>query len=89
MIKYNYCIKENDCVLSKEYIQPTINENFDKHVLKLNVNYLDKSNLQNKSFYEFFSKFGIIEYTIGDKTYSQRSNFEELRSKKINNKNNI
>lgn len=89
LIKYNYCIKENDCVLSKEYIQPTINENFDKHILKLNVNYIDESNLQNKSFYEFFSKFGIIEYTIGDKTYSQRSNFEELKSKKINNKNNI
>jgi len=89
LINYNYCISENDCILSKEYITPTINENFDKHVLKLTVDYVDKSNLNTKSFYDFFSKFGTIEYKVNGKLYIQNSNFEQLKSKKTDNKNNI
>lgn len=89
LIKYNYCIKDDDCILSKEYITPNINQNFDKHVLKLNVDYLDESKLNIKTFYEFFSKFGAIEYKIGDALYVQKSNFEELKSKKIDNQNNV
>jgi hypothetical protein len=89
LINYNFCIKNNECFLSKEYITPTINENFDKHILKLNVNYSNKSNLNINTFYDFFSKFGVIEYKIGEKLYNQNSNFEELKSKKIDNKNNV
>lgn len=89
LIKYNYCINEKDCLLSKEYIVPTINQNFDKHIMKLDVNYKNESDLNVKKFYDFFSMFGIIEYKIGDKTYIQNSRFEELKSKKTDNKNNI
>lgn len=89
LIKYNYCITENDCISSKEYVTPTINQNFDKYILKLSVDYVDKSNLNTKNFYDFFSKFGIIEYKINDNLYIQSSNFEQLKSKKVDNKNNI
>lgn len=89
LIRYNYCVKENDCIVSKEYIVPTINENFDKHILKLEVKYNDESNLNINKFYDFFSKFGTIEYKIDGVIYTQNANFEELKSKKTDNKNNI
>lgn len=89
LIKYNYCISDNDCVLSKEHIKASIDENFDKTILKLNVEYTDNSDLQTKRFYNFFSKFGVVYYKIGDKWYSQRNNFEELKSNKVKAKNDV
>lgn len=89
LIKYNYCITEDDCIPSKEYIKPTINQNFDKVVLKLDVNYKNNSNLNIENFYQFVYSFGTIYYKIGDKWYYQGSKFEQLTSKKTNNGNNI
>ena len=89
LIKYNYCVKDNDCIESKEYIVPTINTNFDKYILRLDVKYNDESDLNINKFYDFFLRFGVIEYKIGDKTYIQNTEFEELKSKKIDNKNNV
>ena len=89
VMKYNYCISEKECLLSKEYIKPSINENFDKTILKLNVEYLDESDLDTKNFYDFFSKFGTIYYKIGDTWYFQRGKFEEIKSNKVNDKKNV
>ena len=83
-IKYDYCVDENDCVESYEYLRPTLNTNFDKYILKLNVDYKDNSRLGLKTFYELFSRFGTISYKIGDKWYYQNSNFEEIKSNKTN-----
>ena len=88
-IKYDYCVTSKECITSKEYIKPTINQNFDKQILKLDVDYEDNSDLNIKTFYDFFVKFGVIEYKIDNKWYIQSGGFEELKSKKINNKNNI
>jgi len=88
LINYKYCI-EKDCVLSKEYIKPTINENFDKVILKLQINFANNSKLDLINFYSFFSKFGTIQYKKGNLWFSQNSNFEELKSTKTNNENNI
>lgn len=89
LIKYNYCVTKHDCVLSKEYIKPSANQNFDKHVLKISVDYSNNSNLSMNKFYQFFSNFGSIEYKKNETWYSQSSGFEELKSKKIDNKNNV
>lgn len=86
-IKYNYCFEENDCIISKEYIQPTINENFDKVVLKLSVDFSNESKVDADDFYDFFSNFGIIQYKIGETWLSQNSSFENLKSKRVNSKN--
>jgi len=89
LIKYNYCVKEDNCLLSKEYIKPTLNENFDKIVMKLSLNYNDNSSLNFKKFYDIFSRFGSIYYKLNDKWYYQNNNFEELKSNKVDNKNNV
>lgn len=89
LIEYNYCIKENDCILSKEYLKPSINENFHKCILRLNVDYKDNSNLKLNSFYDFFEKFAHIYYQIDGEWYYQNDNFEEINSNKMTPGNNI
>lgn len=88
LIEYKYCIKEEDCILSKEYLKPSINKNYDKIVLKINVDYTSTSDLDLNEFYDLLSSFGSIVYKKGDKVYTINS-FEEIKSKKVSNKNNI
>ncbi len=82
LISYNYCMSDNDCINSIEYLKPTINTTFDKYILKLNVEYSNNSYIDSKTFYDFLSSFGYISYKIGDKWYNQESNFEQIKSKK-------
>ena len=81
--KYEYCI-DKYCINSKEYMRPSLNQNFDKVILRVDVNYFDNSELNINSFYKFLSRFGSIEYKIKDKWYLQSNNFEELKSNKTN-----
>lgn len=87
LVQYNYCVKANDCIISYEYLTGSINENFDKYVLRLEIEYKNESNISAVNFYNLLNKFGDIEYKIGDKWYTQVSNFEEIKStrKKENN----
>lgn len=89
LLEYNYCYKKNECLLSKEYLKPSIDTNFDKYILRLNVEYNDNSYLNTERFYDLFSKFGSIYYCINDTCYIQSGIFEEIKSNKINTKNNI
>ena len=87
IINYNYCIAKDDCLNSKEYIKPSIDKNFDKYVLKLELDYLNSSDLSVDNFYKLLSNFGTISYKIEDIWYLQKSDFEEIKSKKTENKN--
>ena len=55
--------------------------------MKLNVEYNNSSNLDADTFYEFFSKFGSVYYSINGTWYSQNSKFEEIKSTKLSEKN--
>lgn len=87
LIEYEYCIKDDDCLKSKEYLKATVDKNFDKYILKLNVEYDENTDLGVGTFYEFFSKFGSIYYNINGVWHSQIFNFEEIKSNKIFEKN--
>jgi len=90
LIKYNYCFSKDECIVSKEYITPSLDQNFDKVILKINVDYINNNTeLKLKSFFDFFNTFGSIKYRIGDTWYTQSTSFEQLKSKKVDNKNNI
>lgn len=86
LIEYNYCVKKNDCILSKEYLKPSINENYDKVIFKLNLKYSNNSKLY-LDFFDLFIKFGSINYKIYNVWYTQKSGFEEIKSLKSNKKN--
>ena len=88
LIEYNYCIKENDCIASKEYLKASIDKNYDKVILKLDVEYNSENDLDINTFYKFLSKFGDIYYSIGD-TWYKISDFEEIKSKRISAKNSV
>ena len=61
LVEYNYCINDNDCILSKEYLVASINENFDKYILRLDINYNDNSSLKLSDFYDLLEGFGSIQ----------------------------
>ena len=88
LINYNYCIKENDCIISSEYLKPSIDQNYDKVILKLNVEYMENSDLNVNDFYSLLSNFGIISYQI-DNNWVNTYKFEEIVSKKVPPKNNV
>ena len=88
-VNYNFCLKDNDCLNSVEYLKPTLNQNFDKVLLMLDFNYSNNSKFSSNTFYDFFVKFGSIYYKKGEKWFSQNSNFEQVKSKKTNQKNKL
>ena len=81
-LNYNYCINKNDCVASKEYIKPKLNQNYDKSVIRLNIDYNNESDLKLSSFYDLLTTFGKIEYRIGNITKYQKNNIEKIVSSK-------
>lgn len=85
---YDYCINGKDCIASKEYLKPSIDENFDKAILKVDVNYKNDSIIKSESFYDFFSNFASIYYKLGDKWCVQSGRFEEIVSNKKKDKDN-
>lgn len=86
-VNYNYCYKETECVSSIEYLRPSIDENFDKIILRLSVDFSSDENSNIKGFYKLLSTYGSIEYENGSQTYIQKGDFEEIKSKKSNTKN--
>lgn len=88
LINYKYCIKEDYCILSREYLKPSIDENYDKVVLKVDVEYTGDSDLDVNKFYDLLSNFGIISYKVDNKWINVYK-FEEIISKKTSSKNNI
>ena len=84
-INYSYCIKDNDCINSIEYIKATLDKNYDKYVIKLNIEYNNTSEYKYK-FYNLLTTFGYIEYYIGDAVKKEKS-IELLSSTKKSEKN--
>ena len=80
VINYNYCTNNNYCIPSKEYIKPTINQNYDKSVIKLNIEYSGDGKLS--SFYGLLSTYGQIEYKLDNTTKYQKYNIEKIVSLK-------
>ena len=73
-LNYTFC-HENGCTESVEHIKASIDENFDKTVLKLNVD-------TNINFLNFFKNYASIVYKINNTEYIQDNNFELLKPKK-------
>ena len=84
-MEYNYCIKDV-CFDSFEYLIPSINENFDKTILKLDLDYTNNSNLSLNNFYDLLVQFGDIYYLKDGMWQIQDDFFEKITSKKTNSK---
>lgn len=82
VIKYNYCISKDDCILSKEYLIPSLDENYDKVVLKLKLDYEKGEKKETSTFYDFLNNYGGIEYKIEDAWYGIYK-FENIKSNRV------
>lgn len=84
--KLNYTFKNLSYV---EYIPSSIiSTNQDMAVMKI-VGSFETSNNSISDLYKFMSNYGYIEYKIGDETYKQKSGFNQLKAKHVNDNNTI
>ena len=81
-INYDYCLNSNSCIPSIEYLRPSIDENYDKTVLKLNLEYKNNSKLGLYNFYNLLNNFGDIYYKKNNEWKVQSEGFEQIVSKK-------
>ena len=75
-INYDYNVGDYN-VPSIEYLRPSLDTNFDKTILKLNIDY-NSENQKYKTFFSVLSKYGKIRYYINGVEYLQKSEFEEI-----------
>lgn len=64
-INYNYCINENNCYESVEYLKPGTNNNYETILLKINGEFITEDSLSKVTdLFDFISYFGKIKYEI-------------------------
>lgn len=84
-VLYNFCITDDECYTSYEYLVPDYKTNYDKTLLKIEGNIdLKKSNVKVSNLYDFINKFGTIVYTIDNKTKIHSISLKEVKPTKIN-----
>lgn len=90
-INYTYCLKTLRCVASSEYLTPhTGLSNYDKSVLKLEVNFNFDEEFRSstiKDFYSMFEETAYIEYKIGDTVKTDTSDFRQIKSNRVSTNN--
>ena len=78
---YNYCVVPQECYPSIEYIQPNLNANYDKALLKFNGSLLIDENISINNFYNLYNLlnyYGKIIYTKDNKTYTLMGPFTRI-----------
>lgn len=82
-INYKYCVDDDTCIDSIEYLTPDIfNSSYDLALLKLNIDYESDNNMDN--FFKFLSTYGHLEYTLNDEEKVQKIPFKQVKSNSIN-----
>lgn len=87
-VDYKFCITDNECYDSYEYIVPNFKNNYDKTILKINGNIdLKETSINSNNLYEFMKNYGTIIYTVNGITKKQNVSLEEVKPSKttINN----
>ncbi len=81
-IDYNFCYKDK-CEKSIEYLVPKLNSNYDKTLLKLDIDFKSNDSSMMQDFYDLFANFGYIEYVIGNEVKTL-TGLERVKSTKNN-----
>jgi len=87
-IDYQYCTK-NECYDSVEYLNPILNTNYDKVLLKIDGEIIIDKDLKNKNLsdlYSIINYFGKIKYRTGRKVryYSSLTSISPKKAKVLN-----
>lgn len=91
-LSYNFCIESGSCSQSFEYIKPDILNNYDKALMRLNLNYkLDNDYIINayKNSFNFINKFGTIEYELNGQKKTHTIALKQVKPQKVNTGNDL
>ncbi len=81
-LDYNFCVAQNECVPSIEYVKPDILSNYDKTLLKLTGSLKMDDTIQLRgvdTVFELIQMFGTIEYEIDGKMKEQPFQIKEAK----------
>lgn len=85
---YKFC-HNKICYNSKEFIKPILNTNFDKTLLKLDLNYVydNNSDMVSNNFKKLVDNYLTLEYKVNDNSYTQAIGLNVLQNNKTSNNN--
>ncbi len=86
-LDYNFCVSENDCYPSIEYLKPSIINNYDKTLLKVNGTISWDENVarsKTTNLYNFISLYGSFSYTIDGTEKKDNSILKNVKSIRLN-----
>lgn len=87
-VDYKFCITDNECYDSYEYIVPDYKSNYDKTILKISGTLeLNESNISSSSLFNFINDYGTIVYKINGETKRQEISVVEVKPSKTTVKN--
>lgn len=91
-LSYNFCATAGECYQSFEYIKPDILTNYDKTLLKLNINYsLDNPYIKSsyKDAFNFINQYGTVEYVLNNEKKTHPVAFKKATPNKVNTGNDL
>lgn len=90
ILNYNFCINDNDCYPSIEYLKPSIINNYDKTLLKINgfIDW-DPNTARSKTtdLFNFINLYGSFSYTIDGVEKKDSTILKNVKSVRLNEKN--
>lgn len=78
---YKFCVVPQECYPSTEYVQPSLNTNYDKALLKFKGNLQVDENVTINDFYNLYNLldyYGKLVYKKDDKTYTLMGPFSRV-----------
>ncbi len=89
-LEYNFCVNDNECYPSIEYLKPSIINNYDKTIIKINgVIEWDSNAAKSKTtnLYNFISLYGTFSYKINGTEKKDNSILKNVKSVRVNEEN--
>lgn len=89
-LDYNFCINNNECYPSIEYLKPSIINNYDKTLLKINglIEWdSDIAKSKTTNLYNFINLYGSFNYIINGEEKKDKTMLKNVKSVRVNEEN--
>ncbi len=86
-LNYNFCISDNECYPSIEYLKPSVINNYDKTLLKINgIIDWDPNAARSKTtnLFNFISLYGSFSYNINGTEKKDNTILKNVKSLRVN-----
>ena len=86
-LNYNFCVVENECYKSIEYLKPSVINNYDKTLIKFNGKIdwdLETARTKTTDLFKFMSLYGKFKYKIDDTEKNDITVLKNVKSVRVN-----